>query len=217
MTEHMLRDFLLKLVRESSVENIVKTRLFAQERTVLDQASLHIVVLSHIAAMDAKRDAIAAKGTAQFWSFSWAMQPHLAEIEWLIPSSDALGGLGLDLAWNCLYRVAGHAIVDMKEEGRPMVIGEESDNDEFHEEIDEMMLDVCQKQAAALHVDWKGRMQNLEDLKNQSAGLPDDAHLPRLDYRYARTENFLRTLLDDQPGEAKGKGRMETGKVRTLY
>ena len=160
-----MRDLLLKLVRELSVANILKTKLFAQERTILQNASMHIVLLSHIAANRAKDRVIAAKGTAEFWSFSQAMQPYLAEIEWLVPSSDAMGGLGLDLAWNCLCRVAGHAIFDMKVKGRPTVNGEESDNDEFHDEIDDMMLDVCQKQAAGLHVDWKARMQNLEDLK----------------------------------------------------
>ena len=216
MTEHGLRDFLLKLVLEPSVAHTVKTRLFAQERTVLETASFHITFLSSIKAMDAKERAIAAKGTARFSQFSEAMMSFLAEIEWLVPASDALGGLGLDLAWGCLVNVADHAIFDTKAAGRPMLLGEEADNDGFHYEIDDTMVDVCQKQAAALHVDWKRRMKALDALKDKSAGLPSDSHLPRLDYRYAQTCEFLETLLDGKEGK-KGLGGRTTSEIGASY
>ncbi|KAI3328683.1 hypothetical protein F4824DRAFT_482658 [Ustulina deusta] len=96
---------------------------------------------------------------------------------------------GPEMAWKALIKVAAYCIHDW-DDGELRISGfGERDCDEFHDEVDDLMLLICKAQKQNGKVEWlrngrKEEIQNLQDIAK------DDKDKP-CTYRYLDTLEFL--------------------------
>lgn len=119
------------------------------------------------------------------------MEKYLSEVRALKERAPLVDGP--TQAWSALLGVADSAIYEWKKEG-VHVFGGEEDCDRFHEDVDALMLEICQAQK---HVDpgWIGdeRVQEIRELQQKAQGTDGPCT-----YRCPRTLRFIETgeILD---------------------
>ncbi|KAI1126597.1 hypothetical protein F5Y10DRAFT_244405 [Nemania abortiva] len=117
-----------------------------------------------------------------------ALFPQLRRIQALNNRDFRVGGPGM--AWQALIKVSAFCIHDWDDgELRISGFGEE-DCDEFHDEVDKLMLRICETQEQNLNFQWLREGSRKEDIRFLQEKVEKSNDGP-CTYRYQRTLKFL--------------------------
>ncbi|KAI1736249.1 hypothetical protein F4680DRAFT_469125 [Xylaria scruposa] len=97
---------------------------------------------------------------------------------------------GSEMAWEALIKVASLCIHDWCDSDLRISGFGEEDCDEFHEQVDELMLVICKMQKEKENFSWlrNGRMEEIQLLQRKAGKFGGDGQLT---YRYKSTLLFL--------------------------
>lgn len=192
-----LKAIVKKLLAHSVAGPIVKEELLASSDdslvNALEQAERlkqNIMKESADAIEEVTEEAYRYKGMEDARAWSGALSVFLPRIRDLADQGPLV--YGPDLAWDALLHVANECILP-KQGGDVRLQSGEEDCDDFHKEVDELMLHICRLQEADGKTAWLqefARKNEIWELQDQ-AEPPHEFEGPDCRYRYQTTLRFL--------------------------
>ncbi|KAJ3577337.1 hypothetical protein NPX13_g3233 [Xylaria arbuscula] len=134
-------------------------------------------------------EAMQMKGMMGCDDWPTALSPLFPRIKALCNRGSLVGGPGL--AWEALVEVAAFCMYQWDGgDARVQGFGEE-DCDEFHDEVDKIMLSICEAQKQDGKIPWlQGRREEISGLQKKA----EDQNGGSFKYRYQRSLQFLEQL-----------------------
>lgn len=199
-----LKAIVKNLLTHSVTGPIVKEELLASsEKSIvhgLEKAEMmkqYIIKESADAIQRVTEEAYAYGGMEDGSAWSNALSVFLPRIRELADQGRLV--YGPDLAWEALLHVADECILP-KQGGEIRLQTGEEDCDDFHKEVDELMLYICHLQEADGNTAWLQdftRKNEIWDLQS-SAEPPLGFEGPDCRYRYQKTLRFLEYFDTEQ-------------------